>query len=231
MVKLNKRKGNLGIILLALIIVFTLVVVSFITIEEKTVTIKRQNIHNAVVAANLASYYAIENGNKDKVLSYSPEQLQGFITNPDTIIEQGIPLNNVVNTMTSEYFPKGERYKSIFLNQNEAYTYFSNYLKENLNLKQGTNNYSFVPKDDESNKGGIKELKVKSFEVYNAVYKNMKKATIPTEVKKENRTYTGIHLDLDATVYHNVKYGPIKDTSNVPIHIDTEISLYRPTIK
>lgn len=228
----KKRKGNVSIILLAIFIVFTLAINSMLILERKTISIKRQNIHNAVIAANLSSYYAIEQGQKDIVLGYRPDKLSNYLKNPTTIAKDGVIINNVVNIMTSEYFPKGQRYKSIFINEELAYSYFNTYIEKNLNLvKSNTNSYLFVPSQNSNNKGDIKELKVKSFEVFNAIYKDMTGYKFPTNIAKESRVYSGIHLDLDVTVNHDIKYGTIKDTANIPIHIDTEITLFRPTIK
>lgn len=228
---IKKRKGNMSIILFTMLIVFTLAINSMLILERKTVNIKRQNIHNAVVAANLASYYSIEQGDKYYVLGYKPNELQKYLQNPNTILDDRIPLSNIVNIMTSEYFKEGERYKSIFLNETTAYAYFNKYLQDNLGLRQDfIDPYTFFPSFDAPNKGDIKELKIKSFEVYNAIYKDISRINIPINVSNENRTYTGIHIDLIATINHDIEYGPIKESTNVPIHIDTEISLFRPYI-
>lgn len=227
----KSRKGNISIILLGIIIIFTLSINSILILERKTVSIKRQNIHNAVIAANLSSYYAIENGDKETVLSYRPDELSYYLNNPTAINNDGISISDVVNVMTSEYFPSGQRYKSVFINQSLAYSYFSLYMEKNLNLtKKPDSLYTFIPSGTTNNKGDIKTLTVKSFEVYNAVYKDIVGFKVDENISKENRIYSGIHLDLNAEINHDIKYGPIQETSNIPIHIDTEITIFRPTI-
>lgn len=227
MVKLNKR-GGLPMYLFMIFIIFTIVITTAITIDRKATSIKRQNIHNAVVAANLSSYYAIEMGEKEKCLSISPAELQDYLRNPDKIIESGRNLEEVVNIINSEYLPIGERYKSIYITKDKAYDYFSKYLQINLDLKE-TSQYNFVP-NNTNNKAGIHSLKINEFDVYNAIYEDMNKATIDTISKEENRKYTGIHIDLNAKVEHTISYKQISGLMNVPIHIDTEITVFRPKI-
>ena len=50
------RKGNVSTLFLGLIVFGAIIFNSLVIIERKTASIKRQNIHNAVVAANLAAY-------------------------------------------------------------------------------------------------------------------------------------------------------------------------------
>lgn len=227
----RKRKGNISIIVFAIFVIFTLAINSMLILERKTISIKRQNIHNAVIAANLSSYYAIEQGNKETVLSYRPDELSNYIKSPSTITSKGLQLSNIVNLMTSEYFPTGQRYKSIFINESLAYSYFNTYIEKNLNLiKSPSNAYTFIPSGSSNNKGDVSSLTVKSFEVYNAIYKDINSYKVPQNVAKESRTYSGIHLDLNVSVNHDIKYGPIKGTANIPVHIDTEITLFRPTV-
>lgn len=231
MVKFKRnRRGGVGIMLMLIVVLFAISINSLIILERKTMSIKRQNIHNAVIASNLASYYAIEQGDPNKVLSINPLQLKDYLKYPDKILSNNLNLEDVVNMLTSEYIESGERYKSVFIKQDVAYKYFEQYLKNNLGLVQ-SKPYVFTPLSDNNNKGDILRLDVKSFEVYNSIYENMKNISIPTEISKENRKYTGIHLDLNATVKHDINYRSITGNVNVPIHLDTEITLFRPTIK
>lgn len=224
-----KRKGNISFFILVIFILFALIVSLTVEIDRKTNSIKRQNIHNAVIAANLASYYAIETGDKDVCLSYNPTELKNYLKSPDTILTNGESIENVVNLINSEYFDSGERYKSIYIRQDKAYDYFSKSLKDNLNITEKTK-YYFEPIDGENNKAKIVSLKVNDFEVYNAIYKDMSNIQYSNVVKEEKRKYTGIHLDLNACVQRTATFKTVSNTVNVPIHIDTEVTLFRPIL-
>lgn len=230
MVKVKNKKGNIGLLLLLIMIIFVLAMTSLIKLERKTMSIKRQNIHNAVVAANLASYYAIERGNKEAVLDIPPETLSDLLIAPDQISYYGTNIKNVVNLLTSEYLMERYRYQCIYIEPSTAYEYFKKYLDKNLGLTQ-KKEYVFTPTSEKNNKGGILEMKINSFEVYNAIYGSMKNPPISQLLKNEKRVYSGIHLDLTSVVNHDINYRKISGTVNIPIHLDTEISLFRPTIK
>lgn len=225
------RKGNVSTLFLGLIVFGAIIFNSLVIIERKTASIKRQNIHNAVVAANLAAYKAIDQGDKATVLSIRPDILQGYMTNPDSILNS-YNLNQIVNMMTSEYFPPGQRYKAIYINREEAYTYFCDYMNKNIGLTPTTaDRYKLISINHNTNKGDVNEMKINSFEIYNAIYKDMTKVTVPSNIKSENRTYSGIHIDITSKVNNAVRFQSLGNESTVPIHIDTDVTLYRPTIK
>lgn len=220
---LRNRRGNVGIILLGLILTFVLVYNSFYILERKSLIMKRHDIQNAVVAANLAAYDSIVLGKKTDVLSIRPDLLQNYIANPSSIPKESV--EKVINMMNSEYFPKGERYKSLYLNKDKAYSTFSNYLEENLDLTKSQTNSKIFHSNDKSN--GIDKVTINEFVVTNAISNWDIDKTL---IQGENRKYTGIHIDLDATVLNMIKIEPFTGTSNVPIHIDTELTLFRPKI-
>lgn len=224
-----KRKGNIGIIVLVMLIVSTISLNSLVILNRKTTSIKRYNIHNAVVAANLASYSSVVQGNKNLVLSITPYQLKSYIRNPNTIKASGYATQDIVNNMTSEYFSPEERYKSIYLLSDASYSYFKQYLTENLNLINVGSPYEFYP-TSESNIGDIKSLKVEEYETYNAIYKDISGTVVSNTVLSENRIYSGIHLKMTATSNRDINFRNISGTISIPIHLDTQIVLYRPTI-
>lgn len=227
----RNRKGNFSTVVLGLSVFFALLFNTLYIIERTTTNIKRQNLHSVVVSANLAAYNAIDQGDKDTVVSIRPDILQGYIKKPDTILSD-YKLNEVVNIMTSEYFPRGQRYKSIFINEEPAYQYFCDYMQLNGGLTPSdTDNHTFLSLNPDTNKADINELTINTFEVYNAVYKDMSKVDVPSTIKSENRQFSGIHIDLTSKVNKAVRLDTIGKETVVPIHIDTDITLYRPTIK
>lgn len=224
----KKYNGNIGMVFFVMVIIMVLSMQSLFMLDVKMSSIKRQNIHNAVASADLASYVAIEQGDKDIVLPYIAKDLEKYLNNPNKIIDDNIEMSDIVNFMTSEYIKPGERYKSIYLRPNKTYNYFDEYIKKDLNLVSESK-YVYVPDESLNNKGDIVKLTIQDFKVYNAIYKNMTPSKIPIEIPNENRTYTGIHLVLNAVVNTSSNTNNIK-TVNIPMHIDTEITLYRPVI-
>lgn len=229
---IKNRKGNIAIVLFAIVIVLSLSLNSLIILDRKTLSIKRQNIHDAVIAADLSSYYAIEQGSKSTVRRYNPDRLTNYLSDPNTIVEDRIQLEDLVNFMDSEYFQVGERYKSIYIRPDVAYNYFSDYLKNNLNLKNDSE-YVYSAKSNENNKGDIVQLNIEKFQVYNAIYVDLDNRNIPYDVPSEleDQKYTGIHLELSAKVKRTAVVNSSLNEVNIPINLDTNITLYRPTIK
>ncbi|QUH21999.1 hypothetical protein [Alkaliphilus sp. B6464] len=220
MVKIN-RKGGIGIILLFILMFMTAILSLFVFTETKTLDIKRRNIHNAALSANLALYDVVEQGDKNTMLNYRPDQLTSYITNPSTIPSDH--RNNILNLLSAEYFPEGQRYKAVYLEKDKALARFKEYLKENLKLKEvGVN--TFVPINDEKNY--IKQIELKEFFVHNAVdIWDQDKSHPNNDIK--NNPYTGVHVYIEATVYNGTKIYSFKGTTKVPIHLDTDITIFR----
>ena len=215
------RKAGIGIAVFILLLVMTVLTSLFVFIETKTLDIKRRNIHNAVISANLALYTVIEQGDKNTVLSYRPDTLTGYILNPSTIPAN--ERNKIINLMTSEYFPAGERYKAVYIEKSKALPVFKEYLCKNLKLVESETNV-FIPVNDD--KTYIKRITLKEFFVHNAIPNWDEDRNHPnTDVK--NNKYTGVHVYLEAEVYNGIKIFNFKGTTKVPIHIDTDITLFR----
>jgi len=218
--KIN-RKGGIGIIVFIIFLVMTIVTSLLVFTETKTLDIKRRNIHNAVISSNLALYNVIEQGDKDTVLSYRPDTLTSYILNPSTIPSG--ERNKIINLMTAEYFPTNERYKSVYIEKEKALKVFKEYFCRNLKLvESGTN--VFIPQNDD--KTYIKSIELKEFFVHNAVSNWDKDKTHPNNDIKDNK-YTGVHVYLEAEIYNGVKMFDFKGTTKVPIHVDTDITLFR----
>lgn len=215
------RKGGIGIVVFILLLVMTVLTSLLVFTETKTLDIKRRNIHNSVISANLALYTVIEQGDKNTVLSYRPDTLTDYILNPSTIPPND--RNKILNLMTAEYFPAGERYKSVYIEKSKALPVFKEYLCKNLKLvESGTN--IFVPVNDD--KTYIKSIELKEFFVHNAVSNwDEDKGNSNNDIK--NNKYTGVHVYLEAEIYNGVKLFNFKGTTKVPIHIDTDITLFR----
>lgn len=215
------RKGGIGIAVFTILLVMTVLTSLLVFTETKTLDIKRRNIHNATISSNLALYTVIEQGDKNTVLSYRPDALTNYIINPSTIPSS--ERNKIINLMTAEYFPAGERYKSVYIEKNKALQVFKEYLCKNLNLvESGTN--TFVPENDD--KTYIKKIELKEFFVHNAVSNwDEDKGNSNNDIK--NNKYTGVHVYLEAEIYNGVKLFNFKGTTKVPIHIDTDITLFR----
>jgi len=204
--KIRNRKGGIVIILLFILVFITAISSLFVFTETKTLDIKRRNIHNAVLAANLALFNAIEQGDQHSILQYTPNQLQSYIDNPSTIPVN--ERNDIVNLLSSEYFPKGERYKSVYMEKDKALDLFKEYLEDNLDLLE-TNENTFVPY---SNDSYIKEIKIKEFFVHNALdIWDKDKNHSNNDIK--NNKYTGVHVYLEATVYNSAKIYNFKGTT------------------
>lgn len=220
MVRVN-RKGGIGIIVFIILLIMTTLTSLLVFTETKTLDIKRRNIHNAVISSNLALYSVIEQGDKDTVLSYRPDTISDYIRNPSTI--PAGERNKIINLLTSEYFPAGQRYKGVYLEKDKALAAFKTYLCSNLKLKETTSNY-FVPTND--TKTYIKSIQLKEFFVHNAV-PNWDYDTSHPNNDIKNNTYTGVHIYLEAEIYNGVKLFSFKGTTKVPIHIDTDLILFR----
>lgn len=217
---INKR-GGIGLIVLVLLMVMTVSTSLLVFTETKTLDIKRRNIHNAVMSSTLAIYSVVEQGDKDTVLSYRPDTLENYIANPATI-----PSNertNVINLMTAEYFPAGERYKAVYIEKDKALEVFKEFLCKNLDLKEVGQN-EFVPVTDD--KTYIKSLTIKEFFVHNAVSNWDEDRSHPNNDIKDN-PYTSVHVYLEADIYNGVRLFHFTGTTKIPIHIDTDITLFR----
>lgn len=215
------KKGGIAIVIFVLLMVMT-VSTSLLTLTEtKTLDIKRRNIHNAVLSSKLAIYNVIEQGDKDTVLSYRPDTLQEYIANPDIIPED--ERTNIINLMTAEYFPEGERYKAVYIEKDKALKIFKEYLCKNLGLVE-VGEGIFVPTKDD--KTYIKEIVIKEFFVHNAI-PNWDSDKLNPNNDIKNNTYTSVHLYLEAEVYNGVKMFDFKGTTKIPIHMDTDITLFR----
>lgn len=220
MVKMKNRHGGIGLIVFIILLVMTVLTSILVFTETKTLDVKRRNIHNAVISSNLALYSVIEQGDKETVLSYRPDELTNYISNPSTI--PSADRNKIINLMTSEYFPKGERYKSVYIEKDKALNVFKQYLCENLKLTDAGNNV-FLPAEDHHY---IKQVELKEFFVHNAVSNWDKDKSHPNNDIKNN-TYTGVHVYLEVEVYNGIKIFTFQGTTKVPIHIDTDITLFR----
>lgn len=221
MAKLLNKKGGIGIILFIILVLMTAIISLFVFTETKTLDIKRRNIHNAVLASSLALYEVIEQGNKNIVLNYTPDQLKNYINNPGSI--PASKRNEIINLLTSEYFPVGQRYKAVYLEKDKALIKFKEYLKDNLKLKESTPNV-FVPIND--TKTYIKKIELKEFFVHNAVDIWDQDKNHPNNDIKNNK-YTGVHVYIEAEVYNGVKIFGFKGTTKIPIHLDTDITIFR----
>lgn len=222
MAKLKRnKKGGIAIVVFIILLFMTVLTSLLVFTETKTLDIKRRNIHNAVISSNLSLYSVIEQGDKNTVLSYRPDTLTNYISNPSTIPSS--ERNKIINLMTAEYFPAGERYKSVYIEKDKALPVFKEYLCKNLKLQESGAN-TFVPITDD--KTYIKSITLKEFFVHNAVSNWDKDKSNPNNDIKNN-PYTGVHVYLEAEVYNGVKMFNFKGTTKVPIHIDTDITLFR----
>lgn len=221
----KKNKGSISFVVFIILLIMTIIMSLLIFTETKTLDIKRRNIHNAVISANLALYTVIEQGDKDIALSYRPDILKGYIWHPETI-----PINKkneIINLITAEYLPEGEKYKAIYIEKDKALPIFKDYLCKNLKLKEEENNI-FVPIDS-ANKSFIKKIELKEFYVHNAISiwdEDKEKST--NDIK--NNKYTGVHVYLESEIYNGIKIFSFMGTTKVPIHIDTDITLFRSEI-
>ena len=221
----KKNKGSISFVVFIILLIMTIIMSLLIFTETKTLDIKRRNIHNAVISANLALYTVIEQGDKDIALSYRPDILKGYIWYPETI-----PINKkneIINLITAEYLPEGEKYKAIYIEKDKALPIFKDYLCKNLKLKEEENNI-FVPIDS-ANKSFIKKIELKEFYVHNAISiwdEDKEKST--NDIK--NNKYTGVHVYLESEIYNGIKIFSFMGTTKVPIHIDTDITLFRSEI-
>lgn len=223
MARVFRKQGGIGLVLFASSIITTLSLTALIFSERQMLDIKRSKIHNAVIAANLASYEAINQGNKNELLKFSTEELKGYISNPSTIPSSEV--ENIINIMSSEYFPKGERYKSIYINKENALSRFKEYLEKNLDVSEEYTN-EFIPLENDDT---IKKIYLQEFIVHNAIPNwDVNRGYITDELK--DNPYTGIHIKLNAVVKNGIKLGAFDGETNVPIHIDTTVTTIRPNL-
>jgi hypothetical protein len=216
-----RKKGGISTTVFTILIIMVIVVSLLVFLETKTLDIKRRNIHNAVIGANLALYTVIEQGDKTALL-YTFSDLQNYILNPGTIPQE--KRNEIINLATSEYFPQGEKYKSVYIEKTKAIDVFKEYLCKNLNLIEQENNI-FVSAN-ENNLNFIKQIELKEFFIHNALSDWDEDKNVESNDIKNNR-YTGVHVYLEAEIYNGVKIYGFKGTTIVPIHIDTDITLFR----
>lgn len=219
--RMLNKKGGIAIVVFVLLMVMTVATSLLVFTETKTLDIKRRNIHNAVLSSNLAIYTVVEQGDKDTVLSYRPDTLTDYISNPASIPSN--ERNHVINLMTAEYFPAGERYKAVYIEKDKALQVFKEYLCKNLDLVESGSGLLVPATDDRTN---IKSITIKEFFVHNAISHWDEDKSHPNNDIKDNK-YTGVHVYLEAEVYNGVKIFKFEGTTKVPIHIDTDIILFR----
>lgn len=219
----NKSKpfsGNISITVLVILLFAVAITSSLVFIETKTLDIKRRNIHNSVISANLALYTVIEQGDKSSLFLYSPEEIHNYFINLASVPKE--KKNEIINLLSSEYLSEKEKYKSVYIEKNKALQVFKEYLCKNLNLQEEQNNI-FVSVE---NINFIKVIELKEFYIHNAISNWDEDRDEENNDIKDN-VYTGVHVYLEAEVYNGIKMFNFKGTTKVPIHIDTDITLFR----
>lgn len=222
-----KRKGGFETYILAVVLILITVGVTAVFIFHNLARESRFKIQNGVTAATLALYQVVEQGNPSTVVQFTPDDLKKLLSNPQLIqqMEQQYPdefhHTDVINLLTSEYFPPGQRYKCIYLDKQKALETFKTYLCKNLNVYEDPSNPNvFLPNSDNKY---IVRIELQEFFVHNAIPLWDEDIDNPRNDIK-NRKYTSVHVYLIAYVRN--KNTDTKE-SRIPIHIDTDLTLYR----
>lgn len=218
------RKGGIGLYVFIVILILVSLSTIFVFTKSKYTGVERINVHDKVASANLALYEVIEQGDKDTVLNYRPDELTNYIKNPSSV--SSADRNKIFNLLTAEYFPAGERYKGIYLEKSKALPVFVKYLGENLDLVESTPGSNIlVPKNAATNY--IQKLTIKEFFVHNAV-SNWDQDTSNTNNDIKDNKYTGVHVSIEVEAKNNIKFFDFENKLvKIPIHVDTDLIEFR----
>ena len=217
-----KNRGAIGLQVFFLLMLMSSLTTLLMFTETKTINIKRQELHNAIIASALAVYENIEQGDKTTVLKYYPYELQSYISNPSTIPSN--KRNEIIILMTSEYFPIGQRYKSVYLEKDKALLSFKKFLSTNLDLLY-TSSSNVLNPTNSSNNATVKKLEIKEFFVHNAIPNWDSDVSNAKNDIKNNKT-TSNHVLVHVEIPNMVKIGDFTDSMVMPIHIDTSITSF-----
>lgn len=251
--KKELKKGGLGIIALVILLLVTSIILLLDTYERHTIYLKRQNLQNVLTSANLSLYDAVRMGDKELLVpvgedgyqqkaKYRPEEVETFLkllnneNEENAIIAKYGTANAVyhmkddlLNLTSISYLTEANKYKSIYIDKQEALEAFAEYLEKNLNVKRvsGMGNMAFISND---NTKFIDGITINSFYVRNAVNcwdENINGSGCCDYVA--NNKYTCVHIDMTIRIRTFTHLDQVKsmfrysETTDMPIHIDTLI--------
>lgn len=218
-----KNRGAIALQVFFLLILMTSLTSLLMFTETKVINVKRQELHNGIVASALAVYENIEQGNKSTLLNYYPYEIQSYISNPSTI--PSTKRNEILNLMTSEYFPIGQRYKSVYLEKSKALLSFKKYLSNNFDLIYSSTSNILTPDTTLGSQSTIKKMEIKEFFVHNAVSNWDSDVSNANNDIKNNKT-TSNHILIHVEIPNMVKMGDFTNSMVMPIHLDTTITSF-----
>lgn len=217
------KKGGVPIYILTIVFVLTIGMSLIYMFSINTINEQRYKIQNGVTASVMALYSAVEQGNPAVVSQFTPDELQKYLSDPysiKTLEQQGLYYHtDLINLLTCSYFTKGQRYKCIYLDKEQALEVFKEYLCRNLNVYEDPSNPNiFLPNNDNPN---IIRVELQEFFVRNAVPYWDEDTNNPNN-DLLGRKYTSVHVKLMAYVKNS-----ITKVARIPIHIDSDLTAYR----